>query len=80
LAVYWITELVPRKMSVDTFAREYGLSTERVRSALGYAKAFPEEIESDKTHAEGNRQWIEAADAAAGTHAAANGQSKHRRK
>lgn len=80
MAVHWITEMVPRKMSIETFAREYGLSAERVRSALAYARAFPKEIESDKTHMEANRDWIEAADAAGRTHPAGNGQGKHRRK
>lgn len=80
LAVYWITEMVPRKMSVKAFAREYALSAERVREALAYARAFPEEVESDKTHAQANRHWIEAADAAACAHPAANGHGKRRRK
>lgn len=80
LAVHWVAEMVPRKMSIETFAREYDLSVERVRAALAYARAFPKEIESDKTHAEANRDWIEAADAAARTHPTANGQGKHRRK
>ena len=64
-AVHWIVEMVPKKMRVERFAREYGLSTERIRAALAYANAFPKEIESDKAHAEENRKWIEAADAAA---------------
>ncbi len=63
-AVYWVAEIVPKKMSVEAFANEYRLSVERVRAALVYAKAFSKEIESDQIHAEANRQWIEAADTA----------------
>jgi uncharacterized protein (DUF433 family) len=80
LAVHWIVEMVPRKMSVEAFAREYGISTERVRAALAYAAAFGNEIASDRAHAETNRQWIEAADAAAQGHAPANGHRKSRGK
>ncbi len=64
LAVHWIVEMVPRKLSVETFAHEYGQAAERIRAALAYAKAFPEEIESDHAHAQANRKWIEATDAA----------------
>jgi uncharacterized protein (DUF433 family) len=63
--VHWVVGMVPKKMSVEAFSREYGLAADRVRAALAYANAFPKEIESDKAHAETNRNWIEAADAAA---------------
>jgi len=73
LAVHWIVGMVPRKMSVESFADQYGLAPERIRAALAYAKVFPEEIESDKAHAKTNRQWIEATDAAARGHATSDG-------
>jgi len=65
LAVHWVVQMVPAKMSLVAFARHYSLSAGRVRAALAYAQAFAEEIESDQAHAEANRKWIEAADAAA---------------
>src|ERR1700761_2086464 len=37
LAVHWIAGMVPKKMNVETFCREYGLAPERVRAALAYA-------------------------------------------
>lgn len=64
-AVFWIAGLVPAKMTAAAFAREYDLPDDRVRAAAAYALAFPREIESDREHAEANRQWIEALDAAA---------------
>jgi uncharacterized protein (DUF433 family) len=64
-AVHWIVEMVPKKVSMETFCHEYGLTADRVRAALAYAQAFPKEIESDKTHMEANRHWIQAADMAA---------------
>jgi uncharacterized protein (DUF433 family) len=62
--VQWIVEMVPKKMSLEAFCREYGLAADRIRSALAYAGTFPKEIDSDRTHVETNRQWIQAADAA----------------
>jgi len=64
LAVHWIAELVPKRLSVEAFAREYEVPVERVRAALSYARSFPDEMENDRAHAKANRQWIEAADAA----------------
>ena len=79
-AVYWIAGLVPAKMTVAAFAREYDLPAERVRMALAYVLAFPQEIESDREHATANRQWIGVMDAAARGHQATNGHSKGRQK
>jgi len=77
-AVHWVVEMVPNKMTVETFSREYGLSVERIRAALAYTNAFPKEIESDKLHAETNRKWIQAADAAARGNLSANRHGKIR--
>jgi hypothetical protein len=52
-------------MAVEAFAKEYDLPVERIRAALAYAHAFPDEIESDRAHAEANGKWIERQDAAA---------------
>jgi uncharacterized protein (DUF433 family) len=79
-AVHWIVEMVPKKMRMETFCREYGMTAERVRAALAYAQAFPKEIESDKTHAESNRKWIEAADAAARSDDITNGRRSGKEK
>jgi uncharacterized protein (DUF433 family) len=66
-AVYWVVGMVPEKMSIEAFAREYNLTPERVRAAMAYSHAFPEEIELDQTSVQTNRQWIEAQDKAART-------------
>lgn len=63
-AVYWVAGMVPDKLSVEDFAKEYELTAERVRAALAYARAFPEEIENDREQAMANRIWIEQQDAA----------------
>ena len=64
-AVYWIAGLVPTKMTLTAFVGEYESTTDRVRAALAYARVFPEEIQSDREHAQANRQWLEAMDATA---------------
>ena len=64
LAIYWLAGMVPGQMTVEAFAAEHNLPPERVRAALAYAKTFPREIASDQAHAESNREWIEAHDAA----------------
>jgi uncharacterized protein (DUF433 family) len=64
-AVYWVAGLVPAKMALEAFAREYDLPADRVRAALAYAQAFPVEIASDREQAETNLKWINALDAAA---------------
>ena len=51
-------------MTAAEFVQEYDLPVERVRAALAYAEAFPEEIEADASHAEANHKWIEQQDAA----------------
>jgi len=76
LAVYWIAGLVPAKTAVAAFARDYDLTADRVRAAVAYAQAFSEEIQSDREHAEANRQWIEAMDMAAHAPQTAKGQRK----
>lgn len=79
-AVYWIAGMVPAKIAVVAFAQEYDVPVERVRAALAYALAFPAEIQSDREHAEANRQWIEVMDAAAGGHQATNVHGKSKQK
>lgn len=81
-AVYWVAGMVPGRMAVEAFAKEYDLPAERVRAALAYAHAFPDEIESDRAHAEANGKWIERQDAAARSEKIAddNGRSKRREK
>lgn len=59
LAVYWVARAVRGGMKAEEFAREYELPVERVRAALAYAAAFPEEIEGDIAHAEANLTWLE---------------------
>ena len=72
-AVHWVSAMVPGKMTLEAFAKEFDLPGERVRSALAYAQAFPDEIESDTAHAQANHKWIVAQDAAARSHKTANG-------
>ncbi len=79
-AVYWIAGLVPAQMAVAACAKEYDLTADRVRAALAYAQAFPKEIEADREHAEANLKWIDAQDAAAHGHTAANGHGKDKPK
>jgi uncharacterized protein (DUF433 family) len=64
LAVHWITGLVPAKMTTEAFAREYDLTPDRVRAAVAYAQAFPDEIASDREQVEANRRWVAAQDPA----------------
>jgi uncharacterized protein (DUF433 family) len=64
LAVYWVARAVRGGLTAEEFAREYELPVERVRAALAYAAAFPEEIEGDMAHAEANRTWLEKQEAA----------------
>jgi uncharacterized protein (DUF433 family) len=61
-AVYWIVQMVPLKMNIETFSREYGLPASGVQTALAYAQFCPEEIESNKILADANRRWIANAD------------------
>ena len=63
-AVYWVARTVRKRRDVAEFAQEYEVPVERVRAALAYAEAFPEEIEADAAHAEANLKWIEQQDAA----------------
>jgi uncharacterized protein (DUF433 family) len=65
LAVYWIAGIVPAKMTPETYAQEYDLTAERVHAALAYARAFREEMDSDRENAEANRKWIEVQETAA---------------
>jgi len=80
-AVHWVAGMVPGKMAVEAFAAEYGVPAERVRTALAYARAFAEEIASDKAQAEANRKWIEAQDAArSGKRDSGHGKAKGKEK
>lgn len=77
--VQWIVEMVPQKMNIETFCREYGLAADRIRAALAYASVFPEEIDSDKALAKTNRKWIQAADSAASANRNADVRGKVKR-
>lgn len=61
-AVCWIVAMIPRKMSIESFRREYGIAARSIRSALAYAQAFPMQSEADKKRAAANRKWIETMD------------------
>lgn len=64
-AVYWVADLVPEEMTPEDFASEYDVPLERVRAALAYAEAFPDEMASDRAQSEANLKWIMDQDAAA---------------
>jgi uncharacterized protein (DUF433 family) len=78
LAVHWVAERVARKISARSFAREHDLTTDHVRAALAYAQAFPDEIRSDREHAEANRKWIEVQDAVTRGRKETNGHGKRK--
>jgi uncharacterized protein (DUF433 family) len=63
-AVYWVTRALRGGSTPEEFARKYALPVERVRGALAYAAAFPDEIEDDIARAEANRTWLESQQAA----------------
>lgn len=63
-AVYWVTEVIQDGMSPEKFASQYELPVEKVRMALGYAAAFPEEMKLALEHVEANRRWVAQMDAA----------------
>jgi uncharacterized protein (DUF433 family) len=67
LAVYWVVQALRGGTSPEQLAAEYELPAQRVRAALAYAKAFPEEVAADGDHAEANRQWVEQQAAGWGT-------------
>ena len=67
-------------MSVESFAREYDITADRVRAAMAYAQAFSDEIASDREYAEANQKWIETLDAVARGHKAAGGYHKGKQK
>ncbi len=64
MAVYWVARAIRGGMRPEEFAKEYEMTVERVRAALAYAAAYPEEIEADIAHAEANRAWLESLEAA----------------
>jgi uncharacterized protein (DUF433 family) len=59
-AVYWVARAVQNGSTPETSAREYELPLNRVRAALAYAAAFPEDMESDLAQAQANRTWTES--------------------
>lgn len=63
-AVHWVAQTIEGGTTAGEFAKEYELPVERVRAALAYAAAFPEEIEADREQAEANQKWVEQQDAA----------------
>ena len=64
LSVSWVVQQIRGSISVERFAREHEIPPARVRAALAYAKAFPEEIQRDWQEQEANRGWLELQDAA----------------
>ncbi len=64
LSVSWVTQQIRGRMGVERFACEHEIPAARVRAALAYAKAFPEEIQHDLQEQEANRSWVELQDAA----------------
>jgi uncharacterized protein (DUF433 family) len=64
LAVYWMARAMRGGVTAEEFAREYELPLERVRAAIAYAAAYPEEIEDDIAHAQANQTWLENQQAA----------------
>ncbi len=78
--VYWVAQAVQGGKTAAEFAREYQLPLERVRSALAYAEAFPEEIAADRAHAEANRRWLEQQEASCRSEPRTNGGSRRKGK
>ncbi|PWU09558.1 MAG: hypothetical protein C5B50_27140 [Verrucomicrobia bacterium] len=64
LAVYWVKQRLETGMTAEEFARAYEQPVARVRAALAYAAAFPEEIQADIEQARANGDWIARQDAA----------------
>ncbi len=62
LAVYWVVQQVRGGVRLGDFARKYDVPAARVRAALAYAEAFPEEIHRDLEEEEANRRWVELQD------------------
>jgi uncharacterized protein (DUF433 family) len=75
-AVYWVADLVPEEMTPEDFASEYDVPLERVRAALAYAEAFPDEMASDRAQSEANLKWIMDQDAAARKRKSASPEAK----
>jgi uncharacterized protein (DUF433 family) len=63
-AVYWILAAIEAGATPEDLASEYELPLERMRMALTYAAAFPEEIKADTEHAQANREWLAHLEAA----------------
>jgi len=63
--VCWIAGMIPGQLALEAFAQEYDLIPDRVRAALAYAQTFPDEMRSEREHAEGNWRWIDALNSAA---------------
>jgi uncharacterized protein (DUF433 family) len=65
LAVYWLVGGVQRlDGDVEKAAKTWDLPVEKVRAALQYAAAFPNEIAADMAEAEANRVLLEKSEAA----------------
>lgn len=79
-AVYWVAGMVPDKLSVEDFAKQYELTAERVRAALAYAQAYPEEMEGDREQARMNRIWVQQQDAVGDAPRSAGGTAIARRR
>lgn len=64
LTVSWVVQQIRGGITAEDFAREHEVPGVRVRAALAYAKAFPEEIQRDLAEEEANRHWVKLQDAA----------------
>lgn len=62
-AVYWAARAIQAGQTPEQFAKQYALPVERVRAALAYARAFPQEIEADNLQADANQKWLEEQEA-----------------
>lgn len=65
LAVYWVVQQIREGSSIESFARDSGLTAAQVRAALVYAAAYQEEIEADAEQAREGLDWIRQHDTAA---------------
>jgi uncharacterized protein (DUF433 family) len=65
LAVYWLADAVKRlRGNIKRAAELWELSPEKLRAALQYAEAYPQEIKVMRDRAQANRALLENAEAA----------------
>lgn len=63
LAVHWVAGRIRAGEAIEAFARDYELPVDRVRAALAYADAFPNEMAIMHAYVAENRNWIQQQDA-----------------